>query len=286
MAPSRRAWQSLLTTAGVVVAVVALTGGVALLGHRATTTGPFTPEPVRSLELTLAYVGRTPAGPKLFTETHAVPDPQGPALTVAVAALTSDWPHDDDYRNYLLASHTSATASEQDGTIVIDFRTTPRRGPDMDDAIARMALQAVVRTVDDAVGDAVPVRFRIAAVPTHPPSSAWTPASPCAPRRPATVDSPVEIDSPVENGSLASGASVRGRASTADGRVYWAVYRNSGLVLVGKGRSAAGRSGEFTPYSFTLPALAHGQTYVLVVGTGPNLGGGGTVVDTKEFSVH
>ena len=284
MAPSRRAWQGLLATAAVVVAVVALTGGVALLGHRATTTGPITPEPVRSLELTLAYVGRTPVGPRLFTETHAVPDPRGPALTVAVAALTSDWPRDDDYRNYLLASHTSAKASEQDGTVVVDFRTTPRRGPDMDDAIARMALQAVVRTVDDAVGDAVPVRFRIGGADA-PTVFGIDTTEPVRPAKPATVDSPVEIDSPVENGAMPPGAAVRGRASTADGRVYWAVYRNAGLVLVGKGRSTAGRSNEFAPYTFKLPALARGQTYVLVVGSGPNLGGGDTVVDTKEFSV-
>ena len=286
MSGPRRAWHGPLAAAGVVAAVVALTGGMAWLGHRTTTTAPRPPgpPPTRTVEITLAYVGSTPIGPRLFTEVHTLPAPHEPALKAAVDALMNGSPHDDDYRNYLLASRTTAAVREQDGVVTVSFHRPPARLPDERGATARMVLQAIVRTVDLAVGSDVPVRFEVAGRPTATVLGVDT-RDPVRAAPAAEVDSPVQIEAPGEAAFVTSGAVVRGRASTADGRVYWAVYRTSGLVLVGRGRSAAARCCTFTPYSFRLPRLTRGETYLLAVGSGPDLGGS-TVVDTKQFSVR
>jgi hypothetical protein len=109
---------------------------------------------------------------------------------------------------------------------------------------------------------------------------------PVRPADAAATDSPVAIETPDDNSFVHSGSVVRGRASTPDGRVYWAVYRNDGLVLAGHGRSEAGPCCTSTPFTFRLPTLARGSPYVLVVGSEADLGDGGTTVDTKEFSIR
>ncbi len=228
MTPSARsrAWYGLPATAAAVVAVVALTGGMAWLGHRVSDAGPQVPRPApgRSLDLTLTYVGTTPAGPRLFTEVHRVPDSRKSALTVAISALMTDSPRDDDFRNYLLASHMSAKATQDKGIVTIDFAAPPRRTPDLDDAKARVVIQALVHTADDAVGSDAPVRFAVAGDPVDSVFGVDT-TRPVEPLRGDGIDSPVSIESPADNAFLRSGSSVLGRASTADGRVYWAVYR-------------------------------------------------------------
>jgi hypothetical protein len=279
--------RSLAAVAAVVVAVVALTGGVAWLGHRAADTGPGVPEPSRGhdFDLKLTYVGVTPAGPRLFSETHTVPDARQSQLTVAVTALMTDSPTDDDYRNYLLASHTRAHATQRDGTITIDFAKPLVRGPDMSDATADMVLQAIAHTADDAVGSDVPVRFSVAG---HRVSSLLgiDASRPVVPVRDASVESAVSIAAPGEDTFAKAAPIVRGRASSEDGRVYWEVFRKDGLVKVAHGRSAPGRCCEFTPFVFPLPTLPRGSPYLLVVGDHEALGDGGTTVDTKEFSVR
>lgn len=277
----------LAATAAVVAAVVVLTGGVAWFGHRVSTTGTRVPQPGpgRHVDVDLAYVGLTPSGPRLFTETHEVPDVHEPALTVAIGALMSERPRDDDYRNYLTATKVRATASEHDGTVAIDFSATPHRTAGLSDAVARMVVQSMVRTADQAIGSAAPVRFTVDGKQAPRVLGVDT-SRPVRPADPATIDSPVAIETPDDNSFVHSGSVVRGRASTPDGRVYWAVYRNDGLVLAGHGRSAAGACCTFTPFTFRLPALTRGSPYVLVVGSEPDLGDGGTTVDTKEFSIR
>ncbi len=287
-APGRTTgWAALPGVAAVVAAVVVLTGGMAWFGHRASTTGTRVPQPGpgRHLDVELAYVGRTPTGPRLFTETHEVPDTRQPALTVAIGALMTERPRDDDYRNYLLSSGVRATASEHRGVVTIDFSGPPHRAADVQDAVARIVLQAMVHTADQAVGAAAPVSFTVAGHPTRRVLGVDT-RRPISPASPATIDSPVAVDVPGDNSFVHSGSAVRGRASTPDGRVYWAVYRTDGLVLAGHGQSAAGRCCEFTPFTFSLPTLPRGSPYVLVVGNKPDLGDGGTTTDTKEFSIR
>jgi hypothetical protein len=277
----------LLGMAAVVAAVVVLTGGMAWYGHRVSTTGTRLPQPGpgRQLDVELAYVGRTPAGPRLFTETHEVPDSREQPLTVAIRSLMTERPHDDDYRNYLLAMRVRATASEHAGLVDVDFSAPPHRAADVTDAVARIVLQAMVRTVDQAVGATVPVRFTVRGHPARRVLGVDT-SRPVAPADPATTDSPVAIETPADNSFVHSGSEVLGRSSTPDGRVYWAVYRTDGLVLAGHGRSDAGRCCTPTPFSFRLPTLTRGSPYVLVVGSAPDLGDGGTSVDTKEFSIR
>jgi hypothetical protein len=279
--------RGLPATAAVVVAVVALTGGMAWFGQRVSTPGPRVPQPGpgRHVDVDLAYVGLTPAGPRLFTETHQVPDTQQSDLTVAIGALMTERPRDDDYRNYLLSSTVRAAASEHDGTVTIDFSTAPRRAPGVTNAIARIVLQSMVRTADQAVGTAAPVRFTVGGEETEKVLGVAT-GRPLRPADPATIDSAVAVETPSDNSFVHSGSVVRGRALTPDGRVYWAVYRNAGLVLAGHGRSDAGPCCTFAPFTFRLPTLTRGSPYVLVVGSEPDLGDGGTTVDTKEFSIR
>ena len=289
MRPPRRtsASHGIPATAAVVVAVVVLTGGVAWFGHRVSTTGTRVPQPGpgRHVDVDLAYVGLTPAGPRLFTETHEVPDVRKSVLTIAIGALMTERPRDDDYRNYLTATRVRATASEQDGTIAIDFSATPTRAAGISDTVARTVLQAMVRTADQAVGASAPVRFTVDGKEVEKVLGVDT-RRPLRAADPATTDSPVAIETPDDNSFVHSGSVVRGRAATRDGRVYWAVYRSAGLVLAGHGRSVAGPCCTFTPFTFRLPVLSRGSPYVLVVGSDADLGDGGTTVDTKEFSIR
>lgn len=278
-----RAARSLAVIAAVVLAVVALTGGISWLGHRASGgPGDPRPSPGRNLDLELSYVGLTPAGPRLFTETHAVPGSRDPALTVAIRALLTDSPRDDDYRNYLLRSHLHAKAVERDGTITIDFSAPPQRGSDMSDATVRMVVQALVHTADSAVGSEVPVRFAVAGKPVSSLLGVDTSRS-IEPVDDSSVISPVAIDSPGETSLTRGDGAVRGRASTADGRVHWAVYEDAARP-VASGRSEPGRCCELVPFTFRLPDLAPGA-YTLVVGDGPDLTSDSTTVDTKHFGV-
>jgi hypothetical protein len=243
------------------------------------------PGPGRHVDVDLAYVGLTPAGPRLFIETHQIPDTQQPELTVAIGALMTERPRDDDYRNYLLSSTVRAAAREHDGTVTIDFSAAPHRASGVTNAIARIVLQSMVRTADQAVGTAASVRFTVDGKEAKKVLGVAT-NRPVGPADPATVDSPVAIETPSDNSFVHSGSVVRGRALTPDGRVYWAVYRDAGLVLAGHGRSEAGPCCTFTPFTFRLPTLTRGSPYVLVVGSDPDLGDGGTTVDTKEFSIR
>ena len=283
------AWRGLPGMAAVVAAVVVLTGGMAWYGHRVSTTGTRLPQPGpgRHLDVELAYVGRTPAGPRLFTETHEVPDTRERPLTVAIGALMTDRPRDDDYRNYLLST---AGARQGQRARTASSRSTsprPRTGPPTSsDAVARIVLQAMVRTVDQAVGAAAPVRLHRRRPPGETrPGRRHQPADrACRPGhhrlpglhrhpRPTTPSSiPARRCSGVPRPPTA-GSTGPSTAPTA-----WCSRAT--------GRSAAGRCCELTPFTFHLPNLPRGSPYVLVVGSEPDLGDGGTTVDTKEFSIR
>ncbi|MBV9832027.1 MAG: GerMN domain-containing protein, partial [Marmoricola sp.] len=252
----RRAWHGPLAAAGVVAAVVALTGGMAWLGHRTTSTAPRppAPTPVRTVEVALAYVGSTPVGPRLFTEVHAFPDPHEPRLETAIEALMNNPPRDADYRNYLLATHTSAQASEHDGTITVTFgRPVPRSG--LAEPIPRMVLQAVVRTVDLAVGSGAPVRFDVAGHHAATVLGVGT-SEPVRAAPSGQVDSPVQIESPVVRGrhhpvqagsppSSPPGRSCAGgppRRTAGSIGPFTAPAASSSSVAVGPRRGGAARS--------------------------------------------
>ena len=291
--PSASRWLPLTVAAA--AAVVVVLGGTAWFarttsgdspaasGHRHTTGNAVAP--ARDLDVSVAYVGSTASGPRLFTEHHLVHDTTETALQAAVTQAFATAPTDPDYANHLRDLGVTATAAQNGNTITIDLsKAVPDRPQGMDEATATMVVQSLVWTADTATAAGyVPVTFTVGGQPTDQLLGVDTTGS-VAPLSADSALAPVSIDSPGEGVRVPTTFEVRGQAATFEANVVWELKQGSRVIR--HGFTTAAQCCTLSPYTFTVQAPPGEYTLVVHDTNESNGEGVGTSQDTKTIVVQ
>jgi len=255
------------------------------------------------------YIGHTAAGPRLFSEKTPVQAARGdgdPSYVLGAAQKAlADNPVDPDYRSAWPASvkieGSAENLTDPSGTITLDFNdaSVTKRPAGMSAEIARLSVEALVRTVQAAAGNDAPVEFSLTVDYTNgtpdpkglaagtltavlgvPIDGAYTPGPD------DQVMAPVQITSLTDGQKVKAGdVTVSGVAATFEGNVVWELMVG-GDTLVDNGHTTATECCTLAPYSFTITDLQPG-TYTLVVHDEDMSGEGRPVSrDTKEIVVE
>jgi len=293
--PSASRWVPLTVAAAVATAVV-IVGG-AWLGQQesgnapAAGSGGTAPEPSsqpssearRTLQVPVYYVGSTAAGPRLFAESHVVPNTTDSDLQVAVEEALRGDPIDPDYSPAFRNETSTARASTDGETITIDLSDDLGATVDMPDESGTAGVQALVWTAQAATSSQQPVRFTIDGRPTDRVYNVDT----SAPLQRASADSilaAVSIATPAEGAVVPTRFEVSGQAATFEANVVWELKR--GDEVVRNGFTTAEECCTLSPYSFTVTATPGDYTLV-VHDTDESDGEGiGTSADTKRITVE
>lgn len=270
---------------------VIVAGGVLSACGGGTSKAPPCPNPIpatspRGAPVALYYVGDTPVGPRLYRSFDGNIDPSATSEgTLAVRDLLGSRAADPDYRSAWPAGwRQGAPVCHTAGLITVDL-VAPESDvvPDRVE-LARLALQQLVYTVQDALRSGDPVRLLINGAPA---GQLWGQpiGAPIQRADPLDTRARVQIDSPGENAMVnASSTQVVGEAATFEANVQWQVL--SGTTVVARGHTSAGQAMEFSPYTFAVP-LPPGR-YLLRVFEADESDGEGRppFADTKTFTVR
>ena len=295
--PSPARWLPL--TAAAAAAVVLVIGGTAWVAHVTTENGNGTVSgpgqrddstgtagaPRRDLNVPVAFVGDTAAGPRLFTEYHTATHTTETTLQAGVSLALSAKPDDPDYTNYLRDRGVTARATQGGGTLTVDLSDSLHGRPSgMSEATAAMVVQGLVRTADAAASaGSTPVRFTVDGAPTDDVLGVDT-RQPVAPGSDDSVLSPVFIDNPAQGARLYGTFEVSGMASAPEANVVWELEK--GGQVVQHGFTTAAQCCTLSPYTFTVTAPP-GDYTIVVHDTDESDGEGvGTTQDSKAISVR
>jgi hypothetical protein len=293
--PSVARWVPLTVAAA--VATVLVIGGVGWLGRQSddppaaspgapdasASSSPNKADAGRTVRVPVYYVGTTPAGPRLFTETHTVEDFAGSNLDAAVWEAFGARPLDPDYDAWGLADGIDVRTSSDGTTLTVDLSAPVARPAGMDDEAANVALQAVVWTADAIAKTSMPVRFTVDGQPA-PQVLGIDTSSPIERASADSVLSTVSIDGPIEGATVPSPFQVTGHAATFEANVVWELKR--GDQVVRHGFTTAQECCTLSPYTFTVTATPGDYTLV-VHDTDESDGEGiGTSEDTKNITVE
>ena len=293
--PSAGRWVPLTLAAAVATTVVIV--GAAWLAQRQPDDTPAagqgspaekprsqaSPDPGRTVQVPVYYVGRTAAGPRLFAETHRVTDATESELQVAVQEALTGSPLDPDYTSSFRALGVTAAAAVNGGQVTLDLSEPVSRPPGMNEEQAQMAVQSLVWTVEAAAPGSGPVTFTVDGAPAATVLGIDT----SAPVERASADSAlatVSIATPGEGAVLPTRFEVTGQAATFEANVGWELKR--GDEVVRKGFTTARECCTLSPYSFFVNATPGDYTLV-VHDTDESDGEGiGTSEDTKHITVQ
>ncbi|MDQ6688722.1 MAG: GerMN domain-containing protein [Actinomycetota bacterium] len=268
------------------VLTAALVGGIVYVGHRTSST-PASPGPTtgRSVTEQVFYLGATANGPRLFSEADNLDRVTSSELQGAVNLAIAGHARDPDYRSGFPLG-TSAEVMPNGTQVDVNLHGRALAGAlGSTTSTGRMALQAVVFTVDRVMGDSTPVRFlvdgspatRLLGVPLNGPVARGS--------RDSTL-APVQITSPVQGQHLARKFTVTGLAMAFEANVGWQLRQGNHVVR--QGFATASKCCTLAPYTFTVTAPP--GRYTLVVHdtnasgiADPNAVG--TSQDSKEITV-
>jgi len=244
---SRRTWYAagggLLATAAAVtvIAVVANTaGGPVDRNDRngpvdtPTTAEPTTP-PASEVVVPIYYVGDSPRGPRLFREQRSLAS-EG-SVEAAVTLLESA-PLDPDYRTLWSDDsfgEVSVTPDQID--IVLTDASLRERPADVSKAEAQIAIEQVIRTLQDATGTDAAVQFRYGDNPIDQVLDVPT-SEALAPGKVTETLSQMSIDSPTEGEVVSGTFTASGRNNGFEATYEWSIHRGDAtgrVVLEGFG---------------------------------------------------
>jgi hypothetical protein len=293
--PSVTRWLPLTVAAA--LATILTIGGVAWFAEQsqnAPTASPGGPgggeDPTRSrvgrtVTVPVYYLGETSQGLRLFREFRKVQNVRGPELTVAVDEALTDSAADPDYRTGF-PPNTRAISVFSDGAMVradLSGRDLARRPAGMSEADARMAVNAIVYTVNAVTQSQVGVQFSIDGEPAD--TLLGAPVGTLVERAsPDQVLTPVAIFSPADGDTVGQEFTVEGQAMAFEANVVWEL--REGDEVVREGFATAEECCTHSPFSFTVKAPP--GDYTLVVSeTDPSDGEGvGVSRDTKDITVE
>lgn len=254
------------------------------------TEAPSVPSPSPAsgaMEMATVYFGvPSSRGMKLATESRPI---SGDPLTAAIReAVTAD-PADPDYVSLWPEGLNVARAQVDNTTGVIVVELTgallDARPVGLTRAEARLALQQVVYTADDATGTDLPVRFasggeplsRVLGVPTWRPTGS---------RSELTVMNLVTIDSPAQGAVVTSDLlDLSGQASSNEGTVTIEIRQGDQVVLSDYATASGWLDGLY-PWQTTvdISTLPPGD-FTLVAKTAAVGEGWPPDEDTKDFQI-
>jgi immunoglobulin-like protein involved in spore germination/sporulation and spore germination protein len=194
---------------------------------------------------------------------------------------------DPDYRSVWSPGWTlNAPVRHAGGVITVDLRQpsgAPLSTP-VSIELARLGVQQLVYTVQDALASTDPVRILLGGAPVDRFWGSLTLAAPVARADPLNVRALVQIDSPGQAAVFNQpGVRVSGDAATAEGDVQWQVLR--GDTVVAHGHATTEQSLVFSPYTFTVQ-LQPGEYTVRVAESDAADGEGRpAMADTKAITV-
>jgi hypothetical protein len=245
------------------------------------------------------YVGDTPLGPRLYRQllTMDPADPLGVAVAAAVGSTPDGRrlpPEDPDYR-VLWPPLTTASAQLASTGDVIDVSLGGDPQDDLRSAgaltpeEARLALEAVVRTAQDAVGEQLPVRFRLFGEPADTVLGVAT-STPVTTGPDLDVLAHVSLSTPFEGQVVDNDEpfTVTGAGTGFEGNIVTRIQRWEGTSVVDQVPTIA--SGEGTPrlwpfsVTFDLGDVAPGD-YVVISQTEDPSGQGDFFTDTRRITV-
>jgi hypothetical protein len=244
------------------------------------------------------FIGDTPAGPRLYREFRTM-DRDDP-LSVAVAAAvgrTRDGrplpPEDPDYRVVWppltgASAEVSPTGDVLDVSLGGDPERDLRSRGDLTTEEARLAIEALVRTAQAAVGDRLPVRFLLFGEPVDMLLGVPT-SEPVTTRPDLDVLAHVSLSDPFEGQVVDNDEPfvVRGAASSFEGNVVTRIQRWEGTEVVAEEPTIAGAyEDRLLPFSvtFDLTGVPPGD-YVVMSRTDDPSGQGMFDTDTRRITV-
>ena len=263
-------------TIAAALAVVVVTGGIAYVHHRAGEPRPTASEG-RSVNVTAYFLGRTASGQRLFAEQHSLTGVTGTDLQAAVTAALGN-PDDPDYHSGFPAG-TTATATDHDTYVSIDFGSRDVIRAPAHRTDPAMALQALVWTADQVAQRPIPVRFTVDGIPATrllgvPVRRQIAPGS-----EDGTL-SPVSVHVG-EGATITRGSLVQGRANAFEATVEWQLRQ--GEQVVRHGFTTATTCCKLAPFQLRLTAPPGNYT-LAVRDTDPSGGeGNGVTADTKDI---
>jgi hypothetical protein len=244
------------------------------------------------------YIGDTPSGPRLFREFLTMDGDN--ALSVAVAAAvgrTRDGrslpPEDPDYRVVWPAlTNASAEVSSIGDVIEVSLGGDPERDlrsrGDLTAEEAQLAIEALVRTAQAAVGERLPVRFLLFGDPVDTLLGVPT-SEPVAAGSDLDVLAHVSLSDPFEGQVVDNDEPfvVRGAANSFEGNVVTRIQRWEGTEVVAEEPTIAGWDEDrLFPFevTFDLSDVPPGD-YVVMSRTDDPSGAGMFDTDTRRITV-
>lgn len=245
------------------------------------------------------YLGDTASGPRLFAEqVPATPRGGTPAGIAkdAVERAVAGAPADPDYRSPWPAGITVnglggcvERTDECDIQVDLGGQRLEERPAGMSEEVARLAVDAVIRTARAAMGNNDPVFF------THYTADGTQPLEhllgvPIAGNLSPLADddelAPVQITTPAFGATVPAGdLVVKGVAAAYEANVQWELLVG-GDTVVKQGHATAAECCTLSPYSFTIHGLEPGS-YTLVVHDTDESGAGRPVnQDSKDLTVR
>lgn len=312
--PSRRRW--VLPTLGAAVVAAAVVVAVAVVGNdqrpsaepepapsvptaSETSPSPSLPPVPAPTPRSVYFVGDTVAGPRLYRETAGVGS-DNPVLGV-LQVLAED-PQDPDYRrSWPSGSFEDATFDGvgRDGffSVTLSDPALAQRPPGMTDEEASLAVEAVVRSLQDAFGRAR-VEF-YAPGSTEPLDTVLGIAAQTDPdhdgvrffdRSPdLDVLSLILLDQPIEGDAYLTGdtLSFSGEAAAFEGNVQWRLQRYEGTEVIDQGFVTAEGADGFYPFhgEVDLTGVPAGR-YTFMVWTDDPSGEGNSFTDSRVITVE
>lgn len=312
---TRRRWAggAVLAAASVAVAL-ALSTGATPRGSAPDPAGPGAPTPTSeptpregpttpaspgtdSSVVAIYYIGDTPRGPRLYREFRGlVGDPLTAGVSAAVGRDSNDrrlYPLDPDYRVVWPPLTAAEAVVDADGaTIDVVLGGDPegdlrRRGP-LSRSEARLAIEALVRTAQEVVGEPLPVRLllygeetdRVLGVSTSQPLLASSDLDVLAHVSLADPSHGLLVDNDVP-------FIVRGLANSFEGNVVTRIQRWEGTDAVEEKSAIAGWAEDrLFPFqvTFDLTEVPPGD-YVVTSRTDDPTGAGQFDTDTRVITV-
>jgi len=277
----RRGWYA---ASGAILAAAAVVTAVSVVSDD---NRPRREAPASDTQRTVAvyFVGRTPAGPRLYREFQQLPEAGG-ALAALRAITMARGPADPDYRTiWPPGIFESVTVAEDAIEIELGEWNGPRIG--YSGKVLRIAVQQVVHTAQAATGEELPVRF--IAAPMQ--------GTRIAPHIDGLVErlsqndvlALVSISDPSEGLHVNDSFIARGRANSFEGTVPWEIRAADGTVVENGFATAEGsvdRLYKWETDRITVSDLTPG-TYEFVAMTDDPSGGEGRgpFTDTRTIIV-
>jgi Immunoglobulin-like domain of bacterial spore germination/Sporulation and spore germination len=226
------------------------------------------------------YLVDTRAGLRLAREQREVTgdDPAAGAVAAMVAG-----PKDPDYITSWNPD-TEVLGIDWSGRNVTVDLSGEARSADVGSAEAKLMVQQLVYTVDEATNPKARVRLLIDGRPAGELWGVvdWT--GPVRPANPLTVRQLVQIDTPSEGDTVSSPVTVTGVAAALEANVPWRVLDADGAV-VEQGFATASEAFTFSPFSFTVE-LDPGTYTIEVSEDDSSAGEGGEpTLDTRTITV-